>query len=488
MQIVATRTLTSRLAAPVLSATPFSATQINLSWTAPVATGQSVIAGRRLYRATSASGPWTALTPPTGNTASSTGLTTGATYFYYVEYYDQYQTGLPSNIVSAQPLSLSGAKRWFPGWVVLLDNFIDNASIRSLHLNPTFNQAGNTGHIAELASMPNVTAIKVLVYWGTLETGTTVGNATYDWSLLDQYLAACVAVNKKLIVSVFPITFNNVSEAAAHGGRFFPLYISENPTTYGITKLAVPGYMARTWRASVTERLNLLHDAMAARYDSHPNFGGCQTEETSMNVADGVDGYTYALYTQQLKLQIDRLTAAFVNSQVRTSTNFANNGDAGMQDIVSYCAARGCGCGGPDVLPRETIPANRIFSGFTGPVDYRGAGPYGAGTGGANLTPWYSEIQLPEMGSGKEGDYTMLQLYNCAMLGQGNSGADGGTGTNITVTGMRPMNPNYFVVYRNTSSAAAPDTFRLNWYSDVKPFINSRLGYGSNLYPVNQPT
>lgn len=485
MQLIATRTLTSRLAAPVLSASVASATQINLTWTAPTATGQSVIAGRRLYRATSASGPWTELTPPTGTSASAAGLTTGQTYYFYVEYYDQFETGLPSNIVSKIPAAAAAQRRWFPGWIILLDNFAENATIRALHLNPTFSQSSNTGHIIETASMPNVTGVKLLVHWGFLESGTTVGNATYtNFNIIQQYLDRCAQAGKKLILSIFPISFGNGN---FHDGSLFPIYISEDPTNYGITTPLSygSGAMARTWRPAVNERLCLLHDAIAAAFDSHPNFGGVQTEETSINVANGVDGFTYALYTTALKTQIDRMRAAFVNAQIRTSTNYFNGGDASGLDIISYCASKGCGCGGPDVLPRETVAANRIFSGYTGPVDYRGAGPYGPGTGGANIVPWYSEIQTPEMGSGKEGDYTMQQLYDCAMLGQGNTGGTGGTGTNTTIVGMRPMNPNFMVVYRNTSIATAPATYRLNWYNDIKPFVNSHIGYGSNVYPVN---
>lgn len=486
MQLVATRTLTSRLSAPALSATPVSTSQINLSWTAPTPTGQSAIAGRRLYRATSPSGPWSEIAS-SGTSASASGLAASTPYYFYLEYYDQYQTGLPSSIVSATTHSPTSQKKWPPSWGVLLDNFADNATIRALHLNATFNQSQNTGHIIETATMPNVGFVKLLCYWGTLDVGETLASAAYDFSLIDQYLTRCAAAGKMLLLSIFPITFNNVDATAANGGRFFPRYISNNPTTYGITKLTVPGYMARTWRPAVNQRLIALHQRIAELYDDHPNFFGVQTEETSINVADGTDGFTYALYTDALKAQFDSMSAAFVRSQVRCSTNYFNGGDAAGQDIIAYAAARGIGCGGPDVLPNEVIAANRIFNGFTGGIDYRGPGPYGPGSGGANKTPWYSEIQLPEMGSGKEGDYTMQALYDCAMLGQGRLPGDGGTGGTTTVTGMKPMNPNFMIIYRNTSTPTAPDTFRLNWYNDIKPFINSHLGYGSNQYPVNQP-
>lgn len=494
MQLIATRTLTARLAAPVLTATPAGTTQINLTWTQPTPTGQSVIAGRRLYRATSASGPWTEI-PSSGTAASATGLTNGTRYYFYVEYYDQYGAGLPSPVVSQLPTPLTvGQKKWDPGWIILLDNFADNTTIRGQHLNPTFSQAQNTGHIIETASMPNVKAIKLLCYWGTVEKGETLATSFYDWSIIDQYVQRCADAGKALFLSIFPITFNTgVSAATANGGRFFPRYISNNPTTYGITEaIAGLGWIARTWRPSVNGRLIALHQAIAERYDDNPAFYGVQTEETAVNLSDGMDGFTVASYQSALMDQFDAYSEAFVRSQVRCSTNYFNpggsQGDINGQALLARAALRGVGCGGPDVLPKEVVAANRIYSGYTGGVDYRGAGPYGPGMGGANRMPWYSEIQLPEMGSGKEGDFSMMQFYRSALYGESYAAGSNGPGAAIIppLAGMRPMNPNHFVLYRNTTPPPAGETYRLNWYTDCKPFVNANIGYGSNVYPLSQ--
>lgn len=484
MQIVATRSLTTRLAAPVLAATPAGTTQINLTWTAPTPTGQSVIAGRRLYRATSATGPWTEI-PASGTASSATGLTNGVRYYFYVEYYDQYGPGLPSAVVSELPSPLtSGQKKWFPGWIIHLDGFIGVPAHASRHLATTWSQSGDSGHIIETAGMPNVTAIKVLCYWGTLERGTTVSNAVYDFTLIRQYLARCQAAGKKLFLSVFPVAFGGGNW---FDGSIYPQYISGDSVTYGISAPMYygSGSSARLWKAAVNERLILLHEALAAEFDGHPNFGGCQTEETTVNIPEGQDGCDFALYDQELKRQITRLSAAFTQSQIRTSTNYFNEGNAAGIDIIAHCASHGCGCGGPDVIPREFIAANKIFCGFVGGIDYRGPGPYGPGTGGANKTPWYSEIQWDSLGSGKEGNYTMQQLYDCAMLGRTYASATPPPGPAITIPGYVPMNPNFMVIYRNMTDLSP---WRLLWYRDIKPFINSHIGYGSNVYPVNQPS
>jgi len=70
-------------AAPTgLTATPTSATQINLAWT----DASSDETGFEIERATAAGGPWTLLTTTAANATSynDTGLTTGTTYYYRV--------------------------------------------------------------------------------------------------------------------------------------------------------------------------------------------------------------------------------------------------------------------------------------------------------------------------------------------------------------------------------------------------------------------
>lgn len=414
---------------------------------------------------------------------SDTSVSAGHVYGYRARARDSATIPNESAVGATTFVSTEAARKWFPGWIIMLDNFMESATNRALHLNPTFNQASNTGHIIETASMPNVTGIKVLVHWGFLEAGTTVGNATYtNFDIIQQYLDRCQEAGKKLILSVFPISFGNGN---FHNGSLFPQYISEDPTNYGITTPLSygSGAMARTWRASVNERLCLLHEAIAAEFDSHPAFGGVQTEETSINLANGTDGFTYALYTTALKEQIDRMTAAFRTSQVRTSTNFFNGGDASGQEIIAHCALRGCGVGGPDVIPRESIASDRIFTGYTGGIDYRGAGPYGPGIGGANIMPSYGEIQWDSLGSAKEGNFTMLQLYNNMHYGTCYASATPPPGPEISVAGVRPRNVNYSLVYRNTTNISP---YRLMWNADIKPFINSHVGYGSSVRPVNQ--
>lgn len=381
----------------------------------------------------------------------------------------------PGRLLSAQridavllnPAAPSGQKKWNPGWGVLLDGYMEQTVKQDAWLNLS------NGHIIETASMPTVTYIKGMVRWGGLEKGTNGGDYSDGMFLIERFLDACAAAGKMLMLSPHPIAFGGGN---FHDGSIFPTYISENPTTYGITEPLSygSGAMARTWRPAVTDRLCQLVEAIGAEFNDHPNFGCIQTEETSINVANGVDGFSYSAYTQQLKIQIERAAAAFPDCLIRTSTNYADS-DARMQEIIAHCALHKVGCGGPDTLPKEAIQANRIFNGYTGGVDYRGS----------NL--WVGEIQLPEMGSGKEGDFSMQQLYDTATAGIAYAHQVGGGGPVITLNGItgRPQRPSIIVVTRNMTAATPPATFRLMWTTDLKPFMNSHVGYGpgGDTYP-----
>lgn len=101
MQITAVRTLTAKLAAPAFQGS-VNGTTANLSWTAPVSSGQSVLAGYRVYRSSALTGPYTLLTSLSPSQLSLTDSLPG-TQFYQVEAYDQYVTGTRSSSVQCVP-------------------------------------------------------------------------------------------------------------------------------------------------------------------------------------------------------------------------------------------------------------------------------------------------------------------------------------------------------------------------------------------------
>src|SRR6185437_16060058 len=98
MQITAVRTLTSVLQAPQVSAAKSGANCV-LSWVPPTPTGQSVIAGYRVFRGTNPNNLLllTIINDPTQTSITDT-LT--GTQLYQVQAFDQYQKGALSSTVS----------------------------------------------------------------------------------------------------------------------------------------------------------------------------------------------------------------------------------------------------------------------------------------------------------------------------------------------------------------------------------------------------
>lgn len=91
-----------------LTATATSASQINLSWTAPSSNGGSAITGYKISRSLDAGATWSALVANTGNTGvtySDTGLAASTAYTYRVSAINAAGTSSASNTASATTLA-----------------------------------------------------------------------------------------------------------------------------------------------------------------------------------------------------------------------------------------------------------------------------------------------------------------------------------------------------------------------------------------------
>lgn len=130
MQITAVRTLTAPLSAPALTPS-VSGTTATLNWTAPTPTGQSVIAGYRVYKSSTVGGTYTQIGGNLPANQLSLTDTLSGTSFYKVEAFDQFVTGNRSGGVQCSPMT--GSIVFKPGHRVMVgySNMPSFASIKS---------------------------------------------------------------------------------------------------------------------------------------------------------------------------------------------------------------------------------------------------------------------------------------------------------------------------------------------------------------------
>lgn len=317
--------------------------------------------------------------------------------------------------------TMAGLK-WHPGHYMWLDRNNTDATIR----------AGHFSQIDAIKSDPTVRGVKLALYWAHLEGAP--GDYSAGFKIIDEYLAKLKSTNKYLIFSVQDRQFGGYSDLKA----FFPAYLLSD-SRYGVTKMS-NGITARGWQAPTMDRLIALSKAYAARYDSHPNFEMYQVEETAVGVPVGTDGYTVANYGTQLKRLVSASRSAWKTTIVRLPTNFFGSDDQ-MRDLLSFCNTYNVATGGPDVIPNQTIQADRLHM-----ASYKG------------VMAWVSEVQSPSLG-GHKGTFTPDQIYT---------------------NGMQ-RGPSHFIWYRNTWSGGAEQ----KWDTGILPYIRKVGGKTASSCPSN---
>jgi hypothetical protein len=139
--------------------------------------------------------------------------------------------------------------------------------------------------------------------------------------------------------------------------------------------------IARSWTATIADRLIALSAAYANRYDANPHF-----EMFAIDAETSVGGpppsFSYAAYIAQLKRIYGAARAQWLKTQVRAYPNYLDT-DARMQDFMDWCAANGVTMGGPDTADARNVQSDRMWVGEVGSTDYRG------------LVPWVAEYQNP---------------------------------------------------------------------------------------------
>lgn len=315
--------------------------------------------------------------------------------------------------------------KWNPGHYMTLDSIRTSPDIRFSHFK----------QIAAIKTEPTVKGVKLWQYWGAVERAK--GDYSAGFKIIDEYLAK-LGPDKHLILSIQDRIFGGY--APADRGEYIPAWLQREQ---GYTERVYTSgrlTMARMWQAPTMNHYIAMLKALGARYNGHPNFQMMQVEETSVSMPPGADGYSMAAYGTQVRRMLQEVKPAWPNTILRLSTNFYGS-DAQMEDMIRFCDTHDVAIGGPDIIPTETIQANRIYN-----AKLRGR------------MIWVAEVQQPSLG-GKEGTFTPKQIYD---------------------TGMQSA-PSHFLWIRNTWSGGAPQ----RWDSGILPFIRSINGAVNAACPAN---
>jgi hypothetical protein len=299
MQLTAVRTLTSILPAPALSAVA-AGSVATLSWTPPLPTGQSVIAGYRLYRGATAGSQTTLV--GTFTTTSTTDTLSG-TQYYRIEAFDQYQTGISSTSVQCIPGATSSV-RWAPGHWAESDTviFASGGSVATVK--------GEAAQVTDV--LANIRGFLILITWGAIEP--IQGDISQGISYIDQVLTSLPA-SKNFMVLVEVGAFTQ-THAGTNDFSIVPAYIQQNVSLYGQAGYRVGGittqpsgvsgwwggegngntYAAQLFRPNVNAAFTNACALLCAHYAPNPRFHGIVYGENSFCIGagttNGVSGYS----------------------------------------------------------------------------------------------------------------------------------------------------------------------------------------------------
>ena len=363
MQLTAVRTLTSVLAAPSLQAS-VSGSTATLSWTPPVPTGQSVIAGYRVYKGTTAGSQSTLIAT---TTATSLPDTLSGTQFYRVEAFDQYQTGNSSVPVGCVP----------QGNVFRFANAVGHYyRNNSYH----FDAAAVSSVTTVLNALQSkVTGVCMSGYAQYFDNGTSGPN--YVWTQVDTILANCAAKGKQFIFQLADRNFTTTNGSIAPN-TFPPWWITAG---YCAAADSHGCSLAKVWDLNYTNNAWIpFWQAFGARYKDNTSLAQVQIGGESVLLLGSVSSAQYSQYYQNLKTVAAATRAALPYTLIHVMVDYVNAVDFAtqalqLQDLLTYFKSLGgISVGGPDPAgPGPTSTAgkdptvNEVYQGNTGGIDYR---------------------------------------------------------------------------------------------------------------------
>jgi hypothetical protein len=462
---------TASFAAPSISSvTGLNSTTLRITHSAVTGADHYVV-----REATSQNGTYSvvAALDHTGTTVDRTGLTAGTTRCYQVAAANADESVIgpwtSTGVCGTTTSSTTGIK-FHPGHYVYYPKWNLNDPAVMTAIMSLLNNV--------VCPSTSLTGIKIVAYWKSLEGD--VAN-TYTFGNIDAILdrlddANC---NKRLMLGISPVIFGGYPPAQITD--YFPAYIVNNDQVYGYNNFSTGlGAYTRFWQQATMDRLLALSNAIATHnvpntnytWDTHPNVEMLTFIETSLNLSFNTNGYTTAALGTQLKRFYDQSRTYWPRTALRLGANYFGNNttDADMIDLISYVAARDVAIGGPDTIPRETIQANRVYSGQSGSTDYR------------PLVPFVSEVQTPSLG-GHECDGTASEPY-CYPEDLYDVAVNGFSGTvNGQQLTILPVDPSYFVWVYNQNLGVGDANQQ---WSAIYQFIQTNPPL-NGICPMNYP-
>jgi len=270
-----------------------------------------------------------------------------------------------------------------------------------------------------ICPQPSLKGIRVFLTWASME-GDVKGNYTAGLAMvhrLGDALWNCSSGHKYLMIAPLVTYF---SSPPSHE-TVFPKYLigtadggTDSSGTYGIT---IANYFicpqeicvlhAKVWEQPTADAYIDMMNAYGADLDDEPWFEGTEAySETSFNITNGYEGFSYDAVETQMNRVLPAMRAAFPHSGLRIAANFIDS-NARMLRLFSLGAQYAASVGGPDSIIHNQIQANEVFSGKTG-TDFRG------------VMPWLSDIQGPQLCDGRmskpaadaDHNYTPTDFYN----------------------------------------------------------------------------
>lgn len=268
--------------------------------------------------------------------------------------------------------------KWHPGHYALLNG----GETIATHLK----------HIDQIGLEPSIQGVMLRIYWAEIETSKGV----YDFSRIDTYLSKLGAqpAPKRLFLRIMERRFAPIADGIV------PQYLQTQSVYRGGLVATRDGYAARLWEKPVMDRLITLYKVIGARYDTHPNFEGITTEETTLSLGSpSPSGYSVSALSAQWQRLATNVRPSMRHTNLFVLTNWLGSASLLGGLIQSFMTPR-VGVGASDVIPTNLSTGQEVWTGVHG-ADYRG------------ILPIANAVEVAELG-GIKGSWTPAQLHEFA--------------------------------------------------------------------------